>query len=238
MEPDPTTRALAAELRKPHGARSGSEARSGPRSEPNAASETGAVLLPLPDRPSIAVLPFANMSGDPEQEYFADGMVDDILMALSRVRWLFVIARQSSFIYKARVADVQQIGRELGVRYVVEGSVRKSGNRVRIVAQLIETESGAHIWADRYDGDLRDIFALQDEITERIVAAVETERAGRRDQARACQAHRESDRLRSLPARAAGLFRANRGRLQAHPSVVGPGHRRGPRVCRGSRHPD
>ena len=98
--------------------------------------------LALPDRPSIAVLPFANMSGDPEQEYFADGMVDDILLALSRVRWLFVIARHSSFIYKVRVADVQQIGRELGVRYVVEGSVRKSGNRVRIVAQLIETETG------------------------------------------------------------------------------------------------
>ena len=122
------------------------------------------------------MLPFANMSGDPEQEYFADGMVDDILMALSRVRWLFVIARQSSFIYKIRSADVQQIGRELGVRYVVEGSVRKSGNRVRIVAQLIETETGAHIWADRYEGDLRDIFALQDEITERIVSAVEDER--------------------------------------------------------------
>jgi adenylate cyclase len=113
------------------------------------------------------------MSGDPEQEYFADGMVDDILMALSRVRWLFVIARQSSFIYKVRVADVQQIGRELGVRYVVEGSVRKAGNRVRIVAQLIETETGAHIWADRFEGDLRDIFALQDAITERIVVAVE-----------------------------------------------------------------
>ena len=167
VEPDPTTRALAAELRKSHAARPGSEVRSDP------ASETGAVLLPLPDRPSIAVLPFANMSGDPEQEYFADGMVDDILMALSRVRWLFVIARQSSFIYKVRSADVQQIGRELGVRYVVEGSVRKSGNRVRIVAQLIETETGAHIWADRYEGDLRDIFALQDEITERIVSAVE-----------------------------------------------------------------
>ena len=129
--------------------------------------------LALPDRPSIAVLPFDNMSGDPEQEYFADGMVEDILTALSRVRWLFVIARHSSFIYKGRAADVQQIGRELGVRYVVEGSVRKSGNRVRIIAQLIEAETGAHIWADRYDGDLSDIFALQDEITERIVTAVE-----------------------------------------------------------------
>jgi TolB-like protein/DNA-binding SARP family transcriptional activator len=165
VEPDPTTRALAAELRKSE--RPGSEVRYDP------ASGMGAVLLPLPDRPSIAVLPFANTGGDPEQEYFADGMVDDILMALSRVRWMFVIARQSSFIYKVRIADVQQIGRELGVRYLLEGSVRKSGTRVRIVAQLIETEGGAHIWADRFEGDLRDIFALQDEITERIVSAVE-----------------------------------------------------------------
>ena len=129
--------------------------------------------LALPDRPSIAVLPFENMSGDPEQEYFADGMVDDILSALSRVRWLFVIARQSSFIYKVRSADVRQIGRELGVRYVVEGSVRKAGNRVRIVAQLIEAETGTHLWADHHDGDLRDIFALQDEVTKRIASAVE-----------------------------------------------------------------
>ena len=133
----------------------------------------GSPALALPDRPSIAVLPFTNMSGDPEQEYFADGMVDDILTALSRVRWLFVIARHSSFCYKGRAVDVRQIGRELGVRYVIEGSVRKSGNAVRIVAQLIETESGAHLWGDRYDGDLRDIFALQDAITERIVSAVE-----------------------------------------------------------------
>ena len=142
----------------------------------DATSSPSAEALPtlaLPDRPSIAILPFANVSGDPEQEYFADGMVDEILSALSRVRWLFVIARHSSFIYKIRSADVQQIGRELGVRYVVEGSVRNSGTRVRIVAQLIETETGAHIWADRYEGDLGDIFALQDEITEQIVSAVE-----------------------------------------------------------------
>jgi TolB-like protein/DNA-binding SARP family transcriptional activator len=173
VEPDPKTLSLAAALRRPHMGRSGSESKSGSPDEPNVALEAIAVPLSLPDRPSIAVLPFANMSGDPEQEYFADGMVDDILAALSRVRWLFVIARQSSFLYKVRTADVQQIGRELGVRYVVEGSVRKSGNRVRLVAQLIGTETGAHIWADRYEGDLRDIFALQDEITERIVAAVE-----------------------------------------------------------------
>jgi TolB-like protein len=173
VEPDPSTRALAAELRKPQTARSASEARSGTSSQPINAPETSAVSLSLPDRPSIAVLPFANMSGDADQEYFADGIVDDILMALSRVRWLFVIARQSSFIYKVRIADVQQIGRELGVRYVLEGSVRKSGTRVRIVAQLIETGGGAHIWADRFEGDLRDIFALQDAITEQIVSAVE-----------------------------------------------------------------
>ncbi len=167
VEPDPTTSALAAELRKSQAARP----RSGGKSDP--APETRAARPPLPDRASIAVLPFANMSGDPEQEYFADGMVDEILMALSRVRWLFVIARQSSFIYKTQSADVQQVGRELGVRYVVEGSVRKAGNRVRIVAQLIETEGGAHMWADRFEGDLRDIFALQDEITAQLVSAVE-----------------------------------------------------------------
>jgi TolB-like protein/DNA-binding SARP family transcriptional activator len=166
VEPDALTKALALELRK-------SQSTVASLAQPIALPGVVADLPPLPDRPSIAVLPFANMSGDPEQEYFADGMVDDILMALSRVRWLFVIARQSSFIYKVRVADVQQIGRELGVRYAVEGSVRKSGNRVRITAQLIETEGGAHIWADRYEGDLRDIFALQDEITERVVSAVE-----------------------------------------------------------------
>jgi adenylate cyclase len=129
--------------------------------------------LPLPDRPSIAVLAFANLSDDPEQEYFADGIVDDILSALSRVRWLFVIARQSSFSYKGRAVDVKQIGRGLGVRYVVEGSIRKSGNRVRVTAQLVEAATGAHVWADRFERDLSDIFALQDEITEQIVAAVE-----------------------------------------------------------------
>ena len=194
--------------------------------------------LALPDRPSIAVLPFANMSGDPEQEYFADGMVDDILSALSRVRWLFVIARHSSFIYKIRSADVQQIGRELGVRYVVEGSVRKSGTRVRIVAQLIETETGAHIWADRYEGDLRDIFALQDEITERIVSAVESNVQAaeiRRARAKPTDSLTAYDLyLRALPA----YFGQTESRVQRTPSVVGQGHRAGPRVCRGSGHPD
>jgi adenylate cyclase len=124
-------------------------------------------------RPSIAVLPFANMSGDPEQEYFADGISEDIITGLSKLRWFFVIARNSSFIYKGKSVDVKRVARELGVRYVLEGSVRKGGNRVRITAQLIDAATSNHIWADRYDGDLTDIFALQDEITKKVVAAIE-----------------------------------------------------------------
>jgi adenylate cyclase len=131
--------------------------------------------LPLPDKPSIAVLPFANMSGDPEQDYFADGMVEEIITALSKLRWFFVIARNSSFTYKGRAIDMKQVGRELGVRYVLEGSVRKGGNRVRVTAQLIDAATGNHIWAERYDRELADIFAVQDEITERVVATIEPE---------------------------------------------------------------
>src|SRR5215210_9469007 len=134
-----------------------------------------AITLPLTDKPSIAVLPFQNMSGDPEQEYFVDGMVEEIITALSRIPWLFVVARNSSFSYKAQSVDVKQVGRELGVRYVLEGSVRKGGNRLRVTAQLVEAASGNHIWAERYDRDLADIFAVQDEITERVVAAIEPE---------------------------------------------------------------
>jgi adenylate cyclase len=130
-------------------------------------------LPPLPDKPSIAVLPFQNMSGDPEQEYFADGMVEEIITALSRIRWLFVIARNSTFTYKGQAVDVKQVGRELGVRYVLEGSVRKGGGRIRITAQLIDALSGAHLWADRYDRDLTDIFAVQDEITGSVAAIIE-----------------------------------------------------------------
>jgi len=129
--------------------------------------------LALPDKPSIAVLPFQNMSGDPEQEYFADGIAEDIITALSKLRWFFVIARNSSFIYKGKATDVKRIGRELGVRYVLEGSVRKSGQRVRINTQLIDATTGNHIWADRYDGDVSDVFALQDKITNSVVAAIE-----------------------------------------------------------------
>jgi TolB-like protein len=128
--------------------------------------------LTLPDKPSIAVLPFANLSSDPEQDYFADGMVEDIITALSRFKAVFVIARNSSFTYKGRVVDVKQVGRELGVRYVLEGSVRKAANRVRITGQLIDTATGAHLWADRIDGELDDIFELQDHVTESVVGAI------------------------------------------------------------------
>ena len=130
--------------------------------------------LPLPDKPSIAVLPFDNMSGDPQQEYFADGIVADVITALSRFRSLFVIARNSSFTYKGSAVDIAQVGRDLGVRYVVEGSVRKAGNHVRISAQLIDAASGNHLWANRFDGTLEDIFDLQDQITEQIVVSVAT----------------------------------------------------------------
>jgi TolB-like protein/Flp pilus assembly protein TadD len=128
--------------------------------------------LPLPDKPSIAVLPFENLSGDREQEYFADGLADDIITSLSKFQWFFVIARNSSFTYKAQPVDVEQVSRELGVQYVLEGSVRKAGHRVRVTAQLIDALTGRHVWAQRYDRDLEDIFAVQDELTEAIVAAV------------------------------------------------------------------
>jgi adenylate cyclase len=143
--------------------------------------------LPLPDKPSIAVLPFTNMSDDPQQEYFTDGMVEDIIGGLSRIGWLFVIARNSSFTYKGNTVDVKQVGRELGVRYVLEGSVRKAGPRVRITGQLIDAMTGGHIWADRFDGTLEDVFDLQDRVTASVVGAIEPrlqraeiERAGRK----------------------------------------------------------
>ena len=128
--------------------------------------------LPLPDKPSIAVLPFQNMSGDPEQEYFADGMVEDIITGLSRSKSLFVIARNSSFTYKGKAVDIKQVGRELGVRYVLEGSVRKAGNRIRITGQLIDASTGMHLWAERFEGSIEDIFDLQDQVTIRVVGAI------------------------------------------------------------------
>jgi TolB-like protein len=136
-----------------------------------AAATIGPALMP-PDRPSIAVMPFQDMSGDHDQEYFADGLVDDIITALSRMRWLFVIARNSSFTYKGRAVDVKQVGRDLGVRYVLEGSVRKAANRVRITGQLIDASSGTHLWADRFEGPLEDIFALQDQVTASVMGAI------------------------------------------------------------------
>src|SRR6266436_5546060 len=132
-----------------------------------------APALSLPDKPSIAVLPFQNMSGDAEQEYFADGMVEEIITALSRIRWLFVIARNSSFTYKGQAVDVKQVGRELGVRYVLEGSVRKAAGRVRITAQLIDALSGSHLWADRFDGSLEDVFDLQDKVAVSVGGVIE-----------------------------------------------------------------
>ena len=129
--------------------------------------------LPLPDKPSIAVLPFQNMSGDPEQEYFSDGMVEEIITALSRIRWLFVIARNSSFTYKGQTVDVKQVGRELGVRYVLKGSVRRAGQRVRITGQLIDAVTGAHLWADHFDGSLEDIFELQDKVAISVAGVIE-----------------------------------------------------------------
>ena len=132
-------------------------------------------VLPLPDKPSIAVLPFDNMSGDPEQEYFADGMAEDIITSLSRSPWLFIIARNTTFTYKGEKVDVKRVAQELGVRYVLEGSVRKAGNRIRVTAQLIDGTTGGHVWSERYDGELADIFDLQDEITRNVVASIQTQ---------------------------------------------------------------
>jgi len=143
------------------------ETLSGPRT-----TNSSAGTLPLPDKASIAVLPFTNMSGDPEQDYFADGLVEEIITALSRLSWLFVIARNSSFIYKGRAVDVKEVGRDLGVRYVLEGSIRKAGSRLRITGQLIDAATGSHLWADRYDGLLEEIFDLQDQVTSSVVGAI------------------------------------------------------------------
>ena len=145
----------------------------GQRPSAEYSGSSGPKPLALPEKPSIAVLPFQNMSGDPDQEYFADGIVEDIITALSRFKSLFVIARNSSFTYKGRAVDIKQVARELGVRYVLEGSVRRSSNRIRITAQLIDAETGSHLWAERYDRDMADVFAVQDEITETVAIAIE-----------------------------------------------------------------
>ena len=143
-------------------------------SAPGASPSTDKPLT-LPDKPSIAVLPFDNLSGDPDQDYFADGIAEDLITALSHIRWMFVTARNSTFVYKGQIPDVRQVGQELGVRYVLGGSVRKAGERVRISAQLIDASTGNHVWAERYDRELADLFDLQDEITDTLVAALQSE---------------------------------------------------------------
>jgi len=146
---------------------------SGPQEDEMQPALSAPTSLSRPEKPSIAVLPFQNMSGDPEQEYFADGMVEEIITALSRIPWLFVIARNSTFTYKGQVIDVKRVGRELGVRYILEGSVRRGGGRIRITAQLIEAETGAHLWADRFDGSLEDVFDLQDQVATSVAGVIE-----------------------------------------------------------------
>ena len=141
------------------------------QSEPIAGAARPA--LTPPDRPSIAVLPFTNFGGNPDQEFLADGITEDIITALTRLRWLFVIARNSSFVYKGKAVDVRQVAQDLGVRYLLEGSVRTAGERIRITGQLIDAETGKHIWAEKYDGELKDVFAVKDDIAEQVVAAVE-----------------------------------------------------------------
>ena len=164
------------------------------------ASEPSARALELPDKPSIAVLPFVNLSGDPTQEYFADGVVEDIISALSRIGWLFVVARNSSFTYKGRAVDVKQVGRELGVRYVLEGSVRKAADRVRITGQLIDATTAGHLWADRFEGTLDNIFELQDQTNRKRRRRDRAAARARRDRARQAQADRQPRRLRLLSA--------------------------------------
>jgi adenylate cyclase len=175
---------------------------------------------PLPDKPSIAVLPFQNMSGDPEQEYFVDGLVEEIITGLSHSKALFVIARNSSFTYKGRAVDVRQVGRELGVRYVLEGSVRKAGNRLRITGQLVEAANGVHLWADRFDGDLADIFELQDQITTQVIGAI----APRLELAEIERARRKTTGL----GRHLSLLQ---GRFAGSAGLAGKGHRAGSRIC-------
>jgi len=171
MEPAPETQALIEEIRQARPCAAGQTNGLPPATEetPGAAGRAASIQ----EKPSVAVLPFVNLSGDPEQEYFSDGITEDIITALSRLRWFLVIARHSSFVYKGRNVDVKQIGRELGVRYVLEGSVRKSGNRLRITAELVDAVSGVHHWAEHYDRELTDIFELQDEITQKVTATIE-----------------------------------------------------------------
>ncbi len=162
-----------------------------PTGAPVAQMEQERPVLALPDKPSIAVLPFQNLSDDPEQEYFADGMVEDIITGLSRSKLLFVISRNSSFTYKGKAVDIKQVGRELGVRYVLEGSVRRAGKRVRVTGQLIDASTDAHIWADKFDSDLEEIFDLQDRLTSSVIGAISPRTRARGNRARTSQTDRE-----------------------------------------------
>ncbi len=183
--------------------------------------------LPLPDKPSIAVLPFQNMSGDPEQEYFADGMAEDIITALSRFKSLFVIARNSSFTYKGKAVDIKQVGRELGVRYVLEGSVRKSGGRVRITGQLIEAATDRHLWADKFDGAMEDVFDLQDQVTSGVVGLI----APKLEQAEIERARQKpTENLDSYDFFLRGLALTNKGALAEARAFFRQGIRTGSRV--------
>ena len=175
--------------------------------QPGAGAEA---RLAIPHKPSIAVLPFTNMSGDPDQEFFSDGITEDIITALSKIRWFFVIARSTTFTYKGQPVDVKQVAEELGVRYVLEGSVRKAGNHVRVTAQLIDAATGNHVWAESYDRDLSDIFALQDEMTQTIVGAIEPE-LGSVERARAPQAARQPGCVELLSARSVAPFPFHQG---------------------------
>jgi adenylate cyclase len=186
---------------------------------PVASAEFAALpALALPDKPSIAVLPFQNMSGDPEQEYFADGMVEEIITALSRIRWLFVIARNSSFTYKGRAVDVKQVGCELGVRYVLEGSVRKAGERVRITGQLIDAVTGTHLWADRFDGLIEDVFELQDQVATSVAGVIEPALA-EAEQQRAVR--KLPERLDAWEAYQRGLWHFYKYALEENTTAVG-----------------
>lgn len=199
------------------------------------ATQPAAPALALPDKASIAALPFQNMSGDSDQDYFCDGMVEDIITGLSRIKWLFVIARNSTFTYKGRPVDVKQVGRELGVRYVLEGSVRKAADRVRITGQLIDAVTGAHVWAERYDRRLEDIFALQDEITLNVVGAIEPSLR----QAEIERVKRERPEslggLRPAPARLAGCLRGNARGSQQSTAIARSCADPGAGVCPGPR---
>jgi adenylate cyclase len=190
--------------------------------------------LSLPDKPSIAVLPFTNLSDDPEQDYFADGIVEEIITAISRVPWLFVIARNSSFTYKGRAADVTQVARELGVRYLLQGSVRKAGPRVRISGQLIDTTTTAHIWADRFEGTVEDIFALQDQAATNVVSAIEP-RLRLSEIERAARRRTNNPDAYDLYLRALAQFhKYSEGGMRAAASLLGQALAKEPFLCRGS----